>query len=88
LQQFQTEESRLMGDVRRTKKMRSRRRNRDIAVKEAEATQLGLSAEQQRGLTGEAQQEIEKNPFPTFRPSREDAGQLLAAWQLGWHVQA
>ena len=46
---------------------------RDIAVKEAEATQLGLSAEQQRGLTEKTQREIEKNPFPTFKPSQEDA---------------
>lgn len=46
---------------------------RNIAVKESEATQLGLSAEQQRGLTEKTQREIEKNPFPTFKPSQEDA---------------
>lgn len=53
---------------------------RDIAVKEAEATQLGLSAEQQRKLTEKTQREIEKNPFPTFKPSQEDA---ISYSQLG-----
>lgn len=46
---------------------------RDIAVKEAEAKQLELSAQEQRGLTEKTQREIEKNPFPTFKPSQEDA---------------
>lgn len=74
LQQFQTDESRLMGDVRRTEEEALKSKEaRDIAVKEAEATQLGLSAEQQRGLTEKTQREIEKNPFPTFKPSQEDA---------------
>jgi hypothetical protein len=74
LQQFQTEESRLMGDVRRTEEDALKAKEaRDIAVKESEATQLGLSAEQQRGLTEKTQSEIEKNPFPTFKPSQEDA---------------
>lgn len=74
LQKFQAEESRLMGDVRRTEEDALKAKEaRDIAVKEAEATQLGLSAEQQRGLTEKAQREIEKNPFPTFKPSQEDA---------------
>ena len=53
---------------------------RDIAMKEAEAKQLGLSAEQQRGLTEKAQREIEKNPAPTFKPSQEDA---ISYSQLG-----
>lgn len=74
LQQFQTEESRLMGDVRAAEEEALKaKESRDIAVKEAEAKQLGLSAEQQRGLTEKAQREIEKNPFPTFKPSQEDA---------------
>jgi uncharacterized protein YcfJ len=74
LQQFQSEESRLMGDVRTAEEAALKaKEDRDIAVKEAEATQLGLSAEQQRGLTEKAQREIEKNPFPTFKPSQEDA---------------
>jgi len=81
LQQFQTEESRLMGDGRRTEEDALKAKEaRDIAVKEAEATQLGLSAEQQRGLTEKTQREIEKNPFPTFKPSQEDA---ISYSQLG-----
>jgi len=81
LQQFQTDESRLMGDVRRTEEDALKAKEaRDIAVKEAEAKQLGLSAEEQRGLTEKAQREIEKNPFPTFKPSQEDA---ISYSQLG-----
>ena len=81
LEQFQTDESRLMKDVRRTEEDALKaKENRDIAVKEAEATQLGLSAEQQRKLTEKTQREIEKNPFPTFKPSQEDA---ISYSQLG-----
>ena len=46
---------------------------RDIAVKEADAQATSDFAKEQRGLVGKTQEKIEKHPFPTFKPTQEDA---------------
>lgn len=53
---------------------------RDIGVKEAEAQALAEGAKAERGLVEEYQQKIEKNPFPSYKPSQED---LTTYAQLG-----
>jgi len=53
---------------------------RDIGVKEAEVRALEEGAKAERGLVEEYQQKIEKNPFPSYKPSQED---LTTYAQLG-----
>lgn len=49
-------------------------------VREAGAESLRLAAEEEKGLVDVAKQEKEKNPFPTFSPTQEDA---MSYGQLG-----
>jgi len=54
--------------------------NRDISVKEAGAQALQESAIYKESLIGETKEKIEKNPFPSFKPTQED---LSSYAQLG-----